>query len=116
MTPGNLPLPIYRGDSYGWRFVLWKDPEKTLAVDLTDASAKAEIRTAPGGKLLAAIDTYVELPNIVVASLSAAKTATLTAAGGSWDLQLTYAANGEVQTVLAGKVTVTLDVTEAAAP
>jgi len=114
MTPGSMPISIYRGDSYRWQFTLWQDPGKTTPADLTGVTAKAEIRTAPGGTLITSMDLTVVMPNIIQAVLPATKTSTLATSGGVWDLQLTYT-NGDVQTVLLGGVTVTMDVTGSAA-
>ena len=115
MTPGAYPLVLYRGDSYHWQFVLWGDAAKTIPINLTNATPKAEIRSGPGGSLITQLTLTVTLPNTIVATLSAASSALLTDAGGAWDLQLTYTTSGDVQTVLAGPVTVTMDVTDSAA-
>jgi hypothetical protein len=112
MTPGKYALLIYRGDSYKWQFKLWSDTAKTVPLDLTGVTVKAEIRDKPGGNVLGALTCVVTLPNIIDASLAAAETATLTS--GVWDLQLTYT-GGNVSTVLTGLVTVTMDVTDSAA-
>jgi hypothetical protein len=113
MTPGKFALAIYRGDSYRWQFKLWSDAAKTQPVDLTGVEVKAEIRDKAAGKVLGAMTCDVTVPNIIDASLSATDTAALKS--GVWDLQLTYP-GGDVGTVLAGAVTVTVDVTDSAAP
>ena len=111
MTPGTLALSIYHGDSYRWQFTLWQDPAKTVAADLTGVIPKAEIRSAAGGTLITSLDLTVQMPNIILAVLSTAKSSSLPKTGGTWDLQLTYP-NGDVQTILLGGVTVTMDVTD----
>lgn len=111
MTPGNLPLAIYRGDTYTWRFVLWADTTKTTPADLTGSTAKAEFRTTPGGTLLSAMDLTITTPNIIDGVLTADNSHLLKPPTCYWDLQITYPA-GEVQTILAGKVAVTMDVTD----
>jgi hypothetical protein len=112
MTPGKYALLIYRGDSYKWQFKLWSDAAKTIPLDLTGVTVKAEIRDKPGGNVLGHLTCVTTMPNIIDASLTAANTATLTS--GVWDMQLTYA-GGDVSTVLTGLVTVTMDVTDSAA-
>jgi len=112
MTPGVYPLSIYRGDSYHWQFTLWADEAKTVASDLTGATAKAEIRDTPGGSTIVGMVTAITLPNVIDMKLLHAPSQGLPTTGGVWDLQLTYAATGEVGTILAGKVTVTPDVTD----
>lgn len=114
MTPGTLPLALYRGDTYHWRFTFWADTGATLPSDLTGVTPKAEIRDRPGGTLTATLTCTVELPNVIVADLVADESAKLSGTGGSWDLQLTYASTGDVTTVLAGPVQVTVDVTDSA--
>jgi hypothetical protein len=110
MMPGTYPLVLYRGDTAHWRFTLWLDAGKTQPADLTGATAKAEIRDQPAGAVISALDCTVELPNVVVADLTALASGTLPAKG-VWDLQMTYA-SGDVVTILAGPVTVTPDVTD----
>ena len=111
MTPGTLALSIYHGDSYRWQFTLWQDPGKTVPADLTGVIPKAEIRQSAGGALVSTLDLTVQMPNIILAVLTSTKSSALPKSGGSWDLQLTYP-NGDVQTVLLGSVTVTMDVTD----
>jgi hypothetical protein len=114
MMPGDYPLVLYRGDTYHWVFTLWQDEAKTIPTDLTGATAKAEIRDAPGGPTIVALTCTIPAAaphNVVDMKLIAAASATLPAAG-VWDLQITYTATGEVGTVLAGAVTVTPDVTD----
>lgn len=109
MTPSEFPLEaIYRGDTYRWRIAFWLSA--TVPCDLTGVTAKAEIRDRPGGSTIVALHCTVELPNLVWMELLAPVSRTLPLLG-AWDLQLTYA-SGDVQTVLAGPVTVTADVTD----
>lgn len=110
-TPGVFNMSIYRGDSYRWQFKLWADTGKTTPVDLTDVVAASEIRDKPSGKKVTSVDCTVTLPNIVDLYLDAAKSKALAITRGAWDLQLTYP-NDEVATVVAGSVTIVLDVTE----
>lgn len=109
MKPTNLALSMYKGDTYQWSFVLWSDADKTQAIDLTGVTAKAEIRDKPGGNLITAMDCEIQVPNVITMTLAAAASNLLKS--GSWDLQLTFS-NGVVATVLAGKVSVTVDVTD----
>ena len=44
----TYPLGVYRGDTYRWQFVLWADPARTTAVDLTGVIVAAEIRVKTG--------------------------------------------------------------------
>lgn len=108
--PAPYPLELYRGDTARWQFKLWADAYKTDPVDLTGVTVKAEIREAPGGADITELSCSVTTPNIIDMQLSAADAHDLPAAG-AWDLQLTWP-GGDIQTVLAGKVTVTADVTD----
>lgn len=111
MLPQKLDLAVYRGDTFRAQFRLYNDTQQTLPADLTDVVAKAELRDkAMGSKVLATFDCVITLPNIIDISLPAATAGTLTK-GGAWDLQLTYP-GGDIRTVIAGKVAVTLDVTD----
>lgn len=110
-APANFALTIYRGDSGGWQFVLWNDPEKTDAVDLTGVTPKAEIRNRHGGNRITPLTCTVSPPNIIDMTLSAETSHTLPAGQQVWDLQLTYP-GGDVSTVVNGLVVVTADVTD----
>ena len=114
MMPGNYPLKLYHGDSYEWQFKLWLDEGKTVPLDLTDATPKAEIRDKPAGLTIYTLDCSVT-GNIVTTVLPAALSDTLPIGNLVWDLQLTYL-TGEVNTILAGPVTVTGDVTDSYIP
>jgi hypothetical protein len=116
MTPGVYPLSLYRGDSYEWQFVLWQDELKTLPVDLTGSTVEAEIRDKAAGQNVAALTCVVTLPNIIDVELPTALwTAPGLPATGVWDLEVT-APDGTVSTYVAGKVTVTADVTNSSSP
>jgi len=110
MTPGNYPLNIYRGDDHQWQFVLWADVEKTVPVDLTGVTVKAEIRDRPGGVVVFEVATQITLPNFIDMSFSGVFSRTFPASG-RWDLQL-IDASGWTSTVLAGAVKVTGDITD----
>jgi hypothetical protein len=111
--PGEYPLHLYRGDSRAWAFHLWDDPDKTEPTDLTGATAMSEVRTAPCGKVLFALDCTIEPPHCIDVALTADKwtgwdcTRTL----AYWDLLVTYP-GGETSTIVAGQVRVQCDVTE----
>jgi hypothetical protein len=114
MMPANLPLDIYRGDTSRWQFKLWADTDKTEPVDLTSVAVKAEIRDKPAGTKISELLCDVETPNIINMTLPVSVSRGLPAKG-YWDLQLTYA-SGDVNTVLAGAVTVTPDITDSTNP
>jgi hypothetical protein len=109
MTPGAYALQIYKGDSYHWQFTLFDDLAQTQPSDLTGVVVNSQICDAPGGVVICALACTVTLPNIILATLSAADSALLPQSA-AWDLQLTYT-SGDVATVLAGPVNVTPDVT-----
>jgi hypothetical protein len=111
MTPGNYALAIYRGDTHAWQFTLWADLDKTIPVDLTGVTVKAEIRVATGAPTLATLNLTVTPPNIVLAELDPAQTRPLPTSA-RWDFQLTDDASGRVTTIIAGPVKVSGDITE----
>jgi hypothetical protein len=106
--PSDFPLSIYRGDSHRWQFRLWSDAAKTSPVDLATATVKSEIRNS--ATLLTALECTVTPPNVIDVVLPAAASGQLPSFPVRWDLQLTWP-SGEVQTPIAGSVTVQADVT-----
>jgi hypothetical protein len=115
MTPGNMPLRLYRGDTYSWQFALFSDPAATVPVDLTGIAVLSEIRNQPAGSLICIFNNTIILPNIINMVLTAANSELLVATGGAWDLRLFYP-NNLVATILAGPVSVIMDVTNSAPP
>jgi hypothetical protein len=111
MTPGSYDLCIYRGDTGRWRFICWQDAAKTMPSDFTGASAAAQIRDRPGGNMVTQLYCGVTAPNTVDVAVLAVDSALLPPRG-VWDLQLTYASS-DIRTLVAGKVLVTGDVTQA---
>ena len=112
MKPGPYNLDLYRGDTYEWHFVLWRDVGKTVPFDLTGWTPKAEIRDRPGGTVLVTLDLTVDATvvenNALIMTLD--KTQAATGPKGVWDLQLDDGT--EVATILAGTVKSTADVTD----
>jgi hypothetical protein len=115
MTPSDYPLTLYHGDSYVWQFVLWLDAAKTQPLDLTNITPKAEIRSESGAVEFFSIGCTVSLPNVIIATLSADVCRAMPVATYAWDLQLTYG-DGQVNTILAGAVTITPDITDSGPP
>jgi len=105
---GCYDLAVYRGDTFEWLFRLWADLDRTQPVDLAGATAKAEIRNAPGGLVVVALDCQVSAPNLIGATLDTVGSSRVPAAG-VWDLQVTFP-DGVVKTPLAGKVYAVADV------
>lgn len=106
---------MYRGDSAHWTFTLYTDAAHTQPFDLTGATAEAEVRSKTNGPVLTALVCTITLPNVVDVDLPAAASGTLTGKA-VWDLQLTWDDTGKVQTVVAGAVNVTEDVTDSTRP
>jgi hypothetical protein len=82
--------------------------------DFTGAVAAAQIRDRPGGNAVTQLYCGVTAPNTVDVAVLAADSALLPPRG-VWDLQLTYASS-DIRTLVAGKVLVTGDVTQAPVP
>jgi hypothetical protein len=112
MVPVYYSVELYRGDSFRMQVRLWADAGKTQPVDLTGASVAAEIRPAPGA-IPAASFTCAITANVIDVSLSAADSLNVPQSA-YWDLQITYA-SGDVQTVIAGGVSVRGEITQPAA-
>ena len=108
MIPGSYDLCLYKGDTTRWQFRLWTDDAKTAPLDLTGATARAQIRQGYAGAPTDMTCT-ITVPNIITMVLPAGSNPPLR---GLWDLEVTYA-SGDVQTVLSGKVATQGDVTYA---
>lgn len=105
--PGDLPLSLYRGDSYAWTVRVWGDDAHTVPGDLAGAAAAAEVRK--GADVVTLACTVTE-PNVIDILLPSDGWGAMGPGVGRWDLQLTWP-DGRVYTVLAGAVTVVGDVT-----
>ena len=117
--PVGRNLTIYQGDSFSLSFRLRdRDEDGGIGdyVDLTDCTAKAQIRTTEANStVMAEFDAQIPTQTgddlgKVDLILTPAQTANL--ADGKWDVQITFP-DGWVQTYLKGTVTVTKEVTRA---
>ena len=103
--PQTLDLTIYRGDSGRFRVTIVDDLGAPL--DVSAATWDCDIRPDADGAVITSLTvTPVDSSTIEVA-LSAVESAALVGPG-VWDLEMTL--NGEVTTLLVGRVTVTKDV------
>jgi hypothetical protein len=127
IIPGDFTLGVYRGDTYEWVFQLLAGDG--APVDITGWRFKADIRTGPGGELMAglqrmrAVDPTLDLSSaedilklqgewqqgLVRMRLTADQSRAITSPG-VWDLECTTP-DGWVKTVLRGPVELTNDVT-----
>jgi hypothetical protein len=112
-TPGVFDLELYRGDTYTWQARLWDNAVDMTPIDLTGATAEAEIREKSAATPITTLDCVITLPNMVDVTLDADNWADVPAVA-VWDLQLTMS-DGTVRTVLRGDVKVTPDVTDSIA-
>jgi hypothetical protein len=105
----NAPLYIYQGDDYAG--VVTVLDSNGAAVDLTGYTPKAQIRLGPAdhNPVVVDITTSLVLPNMVSLSIPHSMTTTLNG-NYVWDFQLT-ASDSTIETLLAGGVVVTLEVT-----
>jgi hypothetical protein len=114
MMPADFNLVLYRGDTGRWQFRLWADADKTDPIDLTGVTVQTMLRDkATSGSFVIVLDCVVTLPNIIDMTLTSEQSRDLPPKG-VWDLQLTYP-SGDIVTPLKGTVSVTQDVTYAAA-
>lgn len=120
VSPQNVPLTIYQGATFR-QTLLWKyGPSASAAtpVNLTEASARAQIRTS-----ISAAETLVSLTSAaeggltlggasgeIVVKLSSAVTAALPAGQMVWDLEIVWP-DGDVCRLARGLVTVDPEVT-----
>jgi hypothetical protein len=104
-------LMIYQGDDYQ-AVVTVSDGVTPPGQILTGYTAQAQIRNGPAdtnAAILVEIETAMASPDINL-TIPHADTVTLTNGPYAWDLQL-IAADGTINTILAGAVYVTLEVT-----
>ena len=108
MPPATRDLTIYRGDDYAHTVTV--TDEAGDPVDVSGSTWAAQFRRHDRDETAVdfAIDATNAATGVIVHSLTAAQTADLPARG-VYDLQRTT--DGEVETYLAGDVTVTGDVT-----
>lgn len=111
MIPTSYPITLYHGDSYDWQFKLWLDIAKTQPMDLTGVTPKAEIRKDTGTTPIYPFTCAIVPLNTITMALSAEECAAIPVSTYKWDLQLTFP-TGAVNTILAGSVTITPDVTD----
>jgi hypothetical protein len=103
--PGDLPLTLYRGDSYQYDVVV-SDGATGGPMDLTGVVAASEIRK---GSDVIALDCTVA-GNVIHIALAADAWGAMGPGAGRHDVQLTFA-DGRVWTPVAGPVTILADVT-----
>lgn len=112
---------MYQGDTFMQTFRLrYLNTDQTLGsyMNLTDSTAKAQMRTSAGNatvvaEFTATIEDQSTMPGGITISLTHTATADIDATTTTpyvWDLQLTDVA-GRVTTYLAGSITVLAEVT-----
>ena len=118
MRTACVPLVLYRGDTYRVDVLLWADSEKTQPIDLTGATAAAEVRYAPGDPAILTLSCAIATPNTIHIELWPEAWADFdwfTLMDAKWDLQLTWP-TGDVTTIIAGPVHIRADVTDSVPP
>jgi hypothetical protein len=110
-VPQRIPLSLYRGDTCSVALRLWADTAGTEPVDLAGTLITAQVRLTPDASTVVATFEVTVSGNSVLLLLPPAVTAALPPKG-VYDVQLDWNSDGElIQTVLAGDVSVTADVT-----
>jgi len=105
--PAAVDLAVYQGDDFGPLTLTVTNPDGSAA-NLTGATFKAQIRSAPGAATVLASFTTSVATNVITLTMAATDTLTLPA-GAAWDCQMTTSA-GKIQTLAAGQVKTTADV------
>ena len=62
-------------DAWAGPFRLWQDEAKTTPVDLSGTTGRCELRTKPGGALLAVATVVIDDPNLIRLHVPAATSA-----------------------------------------
>ena len=104
--PAAVDLYLYKGDDFSMTLTV-TNPDGSAA-NLTWATFKAQIRSAPGAATLWASFTTSVATNVVTLALANTASATLPATA-AWDCQMT-ALGGTVTTLAGGNVRVSGDV------
>ena len=108
--PSKANLAIYQGDDYAAVVTVMNG--SATPPDLTGYLAQAQIRVGPADtnpQIVVEIATEIVPPNLIDLSIPSADTVGLSG-NYSWDLQLVDT-NGMIETILAGNVVVTAEVT-----
>jgi hypothetical protein len=112
-VPQRVPLALYRGDTCSIVLRLWSDVGASVPVDLSGTEVTAQVRLTPDTTTVLAAFTVTVDTNVIQLLLPPADTAVLPAQA-VYDVQIDWNADGAlIQTVLAGPVSVTADVTRA---
>lgn len=117
MTPLPWDLMIYQGDTFTESMRL-RDEDPDVVFTLTGLTGKAQIRTSASSSSALAEFTVTnmdqnEVPGGFVLSLTPAQTAALVPGSAVWDIQFSNGDNTQVDTYIAGAVTVVAEVTRA---
>lgn len=104
--PAQIDLVLYQGDDFFFNMKVFDSDQ--VPSDLTDQTAKAEIRTKPGGTLITEFDVVIDT-NVIYVQLPHDQCSLLSKVS-SWDIQLTDGA-GVVTTLAYGSVRPTPEVT-----
>jgi len=116
MIPGTYNLTLYKGDTRRITVTLKSGPDlqNLTPIDLTGASAAAEIRsTVASGSVMATFTcnlTGTPTDGKVNLVLPSSQAELLTGDSAVWDLEVTRA-GGDIETYLKGTVTILDDVT-----
>jgi hypothetical protein len=111
VIPGTCPITFVRGDD--WAMTVDVNDSTETPIPLTGWTFRAQIRKKVADKnVLVDLDVTLDsfMTNRLILRLASEDTEVFTTTSGVWDLELTDP-SGTVQTVLAGKVTIILDVT-----
>lgn len=109
MQPATHNLELYAGDDYGL-VVTFTDPD-AVPLNLSGLTFRSQVRMYESDPTIRAsftVDSSAASTGVI--GLSLAKEITVDLGDGVWDLEQTDG-TGKVQTLLAGKVTVRLEVT-----
>lgn len=108
--PATLDIRIYRGDDFDLVLTFVDNADPPAALDMSDGTWRAQIRRRPNYAVASFTVDETDAPTgVLVVSLDKADTELLVHDAYSWDLEQTLT-DGYRRTLLAGKVSITADV------
>lgn len=111
MIPANVPIELYRNDTWSASGIIYDDQAAPQPISLQNATILAQIRRRPGGEVIFSISTSSGITVNADNSWEINAVVTVARAGKYyWDFQVTQTLTGKVDTYYAGACTIIDDI------